>query len=201
MKKLVVLVSDTGSGTNIQAILDAVSEKKLQANIEAVISDTSDAQAIKRAEKHSVPIIICHQKEDLLPILRKIKPDFIVLSGWKQFITDEVIDKFPNKILNLHPGLIPDNQDNTVNNPDGTRGLWNKGKLTTTAIQSFLNSHATYGGSSIHFLTHEFDFGPVLNRCFEKVTPNDTIESFYSRLKKKENIMYVETLCDLCNTE
>ena len=100
----------------------------------------------------------------------------------------------PNKILNLHPGLIPDTEDGNVENPDGTDALWNKGMLTDKAIQNFLNRQATFAGSSIHFLTSNFDFGPVLGRTFEKIEAGDNIESLYARLKKKENELYVEVL-------
>lgn len=198
MKKLAVLVSDTGSGTNLQAILDGISAKKINAEIAVVVSDTPSAQAVERAKKHKVKVEISEHKENLLPILQTYNPDFICLAGWKQFITDSVIDYFPHKILNLHPGLIPDSQKSFAENPDGTQALWNKGKLTDKAIREFLNNKATYAGSSIHFLTHEFDFGPVVGRCFEKVKQNDTIESLYKRLKKKENALYVSVLKKLC---
>lgn len=200
MKRIVILVSDTGTGTNLQAIIDAIRNKDLHAEIQAVISDTKNSMPLDRAKQNDMTTMVCRKKDDLLPLLQTLRPDYIVLSGWKQFITAGVIDEFPNQILNLHPGLIPDSINDVVLNPDGTKGVWNKGKLTTIAIQNFFDTNATYGGSTIHFLTHEFDFGPVLRRCFEKVTPNDTIESFYTRLKKKENEMYVNVLQTLCNT-
>jgi len=77
--------------------------------------------------------------------------------------------------------------------------LWNKGKLAEKAIQNFLSEKSTYAGSTIHFLTLEFDFGPVLGRTFEKIEPNDTVESLYARLKKKENELYVNVLEKLCS--
>ena len=126
--------------------------------------------------------------------MQKINPNYICLAGWKQIILDEVILAFPNKILNLHPGLIPDIENGTVANPDSTPALWNKSMLTTKAITNFLDLKSTYAGSSIHFLTLNFDFGPVLGRTFEKIEPSDTVESLYSRLKKKENELYVEVL-------
>ena len=136
-----------------------------------------------------------------MPLLKKLNPDYICLAGWKQIILDEVINAFPNKILNLHPGLIPDKADDTFANPDGTAGLWNKGKLTDKAIQNFLDNKSTYAGSSIHFLTLEFDFGPVLGRCFEKIETEDTVETLYARLKQKENQLYVEVLEKLTITD
>lgn len=198
MKKLAVLISNTGTGTNLQAIIDGIENKKIHAEIVAVVSDTPDAMGLERAKKYNLPIIISSKKEELLDILKKTHPDYICLCGWKQFITDEVIDFYPQKILNLHPGLIPDDLTSIVKNPDGTDGLWNKGKLTDAAIGNVIDQKNTYSGSSIHFLTHEFDFGPVLGRCFEKVNVGDTITSLYNRLKIKENKLYQDVLTDLC---
>ncbi len=192
--KLVVLISDVGTGTNLQAIIDGVEAKKINAEISAVISDTVSALGLERAKKHNLKIEICETKESLLAILQKLNPDYVCLAGWKQIILDEVVLAFPNKILNLHPGLIPDTTDGKVRNPDGTDALWNKGMLTTKAINNFLDKKATFAGSSIHFLTLNFDFGPVLGRTFEKIDPHDNVDSLYSRLKKKENQLYVEVL-------
>ena len=75
--------------------------------------------------------------------------------------------------------------DGIVQNPDGTNGLWNKGKLTDIAIKNFLEKKGRLCRINCPFLSEEFDFGPVLARCFEKILPNDTVENLYSRLKKK----------------
>lgn len=197
--KIVILISNAGTGTNLQAIIDGIENGTIKANIEAVICDKPDAPGLDRARKHNLPIEICPKKEQLLPLLKKLNPDYICLAGWKQIILDEVILAFPNKILNLHPGLIPDTADGAVKNPDRTLGLWNKGALTTKAIQNFLDQKAAYAGSSIHYLTLEFDFGPVLGRTFEKIDANDTVETLYARLKEKENQLYTEVLEKLTN--
>ncbi len=198
MKKIAVLISNTGTGTNLQAIIDGIKKKKINANISVVISDTDQAVGLDRAKKNNLPIEIVSKKNFLLDTLKIYDLDFICLCGWKQFISDTVIDAFPNKILNLHPGLIPESLDGVVKNPDGTDGEWNKGKLTDAAIKNFLDNKNSYAGSSIHFLTHEFDFGPVFGRCFEKINSSDTIDSLYQRLKVKENALYVQVLEKLC---
>lgn len=201
MKLIAVLISNKGTGTNLQAIIDGVNLGEINAKIVVVISDTEDARGLQRAKIHKLPINICAKKEDLLPLLKKLNADFICLAGWKQIILDEVIEAFPNIILNLHPGLVPDRLDGKVLNPDGSRGLWNRGKLTNQAIQNFLDNGATYAGSTIHFLSKEFDFGPVLGRVFEKIKKGDTVESLYTRLKKKENKLYVDVLTNLCKED
>ena len=170
--KLALLVHEGGAQTNLKAIREAIFQSKINAQISVVVSD----------------------KEDAMPILEKTSPDYICLSGWKKIIPNELIEKYKNKILNLHPGLIPDTVNGNVDNPDGTEGLWNKGMYGSKAIQNFLDQKSTYAGSSVHFLTLNFDFGPVLGRTFEKIQAGDNVESLYARLKKKENELYVEVL-------
>ena len=198
MKRIAVLISNAGSGTNLQAIIDGIKSGKIKGQVVAVISDTQDAPGLERARKNNLPVKIVPNKEDLLPSLKKLNPDYICLAGWKQIILDEVIDAFPNRILNTHPGLIPDTLDGKVKNPDGTNALWNKGKMTNKAMQNFLDNGVTYAGCTNHFLSKDFDFGPVLGRCFEKIQPGDTVESLYTRLKRKENQLYVDVLANLC---
>jgi phosphoribosylglycinamide formyltransferase-1 len=173
--KLAVLVHEGGTHTNLKAIQNAILNDKINAEISAIISD----------------------KENPMPVLAKAPVDYICLCGWKKIIPNEMIEKYTNKILNLHPGLIPDTPSGMVQNPDDTNALWNKGMYADKAIQNFLDRKSTYAGSSVHFLTLDFDFGPVLGRTFEKVEPNDTVESLYGRLKKKENDLYVEVLAKL----
>ncbi len=199
MKKLAVLISNKGEGTNLQAIIDGVKRGRINAKIVAVISDTEDALGLIRAKKHNIHVEICLNKKELLPILKKLNPDYICLGGWKQVLLDEVLEYFQNRILNVHPGLIPDTMDGVVKNPDGTNAVWNKGKFAGKAILNFLESKATYAGCSIHFLTGEFDFGPVLERGFVKIEPGDTVDSLYVRVKQKENEIYAKALERLCN--
>lgn len=199
MRKLAVLISNKGTGTNLQAIIDGIESKKIKAKIAAVISDTDEALGLQRARKHSLPIIICPKKEKLLSFIQNLKVDYVCLAGWKQIILPDIIDAFPNRILNTHPGLIPDKISGIIKNPDGTAALWNKGKLADKAIQNFLDQKTTYAGCTNHFLTHEFDFGLVLGRTFENIKPNDTVDTLYKRLKRKENQLYVDVLAKLCN--
>lgn len=195
--RIAILISNAGTGTNLKAIIDGVNSGMINMEICAVVSDKVDAKGLDHARANNLPIEICENKETLLPLMQKLNPDYICLAGWKQIILDEVILAYPNQILNLHPGLVPDEVDGKVLNPDGTLALWNKGMLTDKAINNFLINESSFAGSSIHFLTLNFDFGPVVGRVFEKVEEGDTIDSLYSRLKKKENELYVEVLRNL----
>jgi phosphoribosylglycinamide formyltransferase 1 len=199
MKRLAVLISSNSSGSNLQAIIDAIRVGSLQATICIVIATKETAPGLTKAKAHNLKIAICEKKETLLPLLQTYKPDFICLAGWQQIITDNVLNEYPEKIVNIHPGLIPSSLTDTVKNPDGSDALWNKQKYGNAAIENFLNHNALYAGSSIHFLTKEFDFGPVLGRTFEAIYPDDTVDTLYERLKKKEHVLYIDALKRLCN--
>lgn len=198
-KKLAILISNAGTGTNLQAIIDGIESGKINTEIAVVVSNKEDAKGLERAKKHNIPIHILREGEDLTRLLKEKGIEYVCLGGWKKIIPDEFIKAFENRILNIHPGLIPDEMNGTIKNPDGTDALWNKGSFTTKAIQNFLDKKSTYAGSTVHFLSDEFDFGPVLVRGFVKIEPNDTVESLYERLKKKENEIYVQALERLCN--
>ncbi|OGK21738.1 hypothetical protein A3C23_00195 [Candidatus Roizmanbacteria bacterium RIFCSPHIGHO2_02_FULL_37_13b] len=199
MKRLAVLISTGGTGTNLQAIINAIEKGELKAKIVVVLSDSSDALGLERARKHEIPYEIVDKNTDLVAILKKqYQVDYICLAGWKLIIPDSFIDSFENKILNIHPGLIPDSLSSRVKNPDGSKALWNRGKFTDKAIQNFLDSGASYAGSTVHFLSHDFDFGPILGRVFMKIESNDTVDSLYSRLKHKEHELYINVLKKLC---
>lgn len=198
MIKLAVLISNAGTGTNLKAIIHGVNSGKIKAQIVLVVSDKEDALGINIAKENHIQTQIVSKKQNLEQILKRKEVDFVCLAGWKQIIPDSFISAFENKILNVHPGLIPDTLKGKVKNPDGTKALWNKGKFTNLAIQNFLDQKATFAGSTIHFLSHEFDFGPVLERVFVKIESEDTVESLYKRLKLKENEAYVKVLERLC---
>ncbi len=200
MKRLAFLISNAGRGSNLQAVIDAIVARHLNATIAIVVSDSAEAYGLTRAKKHKIPCEIVDKNTDLTKLLKDTyKIDYVCLAGWKRIIPDLLISAFKNKILNVHPGLIPDTPTGKVKNPDGTPAQWNKGKFTSKAIQNFIDARATYAGSTVHLLSHEFDFGPVLERVFEKIKSGDTVDSLYSRLKKKENKAYVDALKKLCS--
>lgn len=200
-KKIAILISNASKGSNLKSIAKAIEEKKLDAKIVKVISGSADAEGLIFAKEHNIPSVLLPKSDLADKILIKLSPDYIVLAGWKRIIPEILIEAFPSRILNLHPGLIPETIEGFVNNPDGTKALWNKGKMTENAVKSFLERRSTYAGSSVHFLTKEFDFGPVVGRCFEKIKPGDDVDKLYKRLKIKENKLYVDSLRQLCNKE
>ncbi|MEK9181416.1 MAG: formyltransferase family protein [Patescibacteria group bacterium] len=111
--KLVLLVHEGSTQTNLRAIRESIEKGSINAEISAVVSDSEDA----------------------MPIINRVLPYYICLAGWKKIIPEEIIKKYANKILNIHPGLIPDTLDGNILNPDNTEALWNKGMYGNKAIR------------------------------------------------------------------
>src|SRR3989338_8413301 len=107
MKRIAVLISKAGLGTNLQAIIDGVKSGKINGFVVVVISDIENAYGLTRAQKNNIPTEISPDKEDLFNLLKEYNVDFVVLAGWKQFLTKDVMNAYQNKIINLHPSLIP----------------------------------------------------------------------------------------------
>src|SRR3990167_4865560 len=135
--------------------------------------------------------------KDLANLLKKYSPDLIVLAGWILILTKEFFEVFP-KVLNIHPGLIPDSVGGKVYFPDGGEAPSNKEMHTEDAIASFLDGGYKFAGSTVHFVTPSVDWGPVVSRDFEEIKKGDTLDSLYSRLKKKEHFMLVKAIKLFC---
>src|SRR3989338_6296044 len=117
-KKLAILISNAGSGTNLQAVIDAMQKDSLNAEIKIVISGSANAIGLERAKKNKIKTLVLKIGNDGEKLLHKINPDYIVLAGWKRIISDKTMNEFKNRIINIHPGLIPDTINGNVKNPD-----------------------------------------------------------------------------------
>lgn len=193
--KLAVLISNKGTGTNLQAVIDAIGNKKINAEIAIVISDKSDAEGLEKAKNNNIPSEIqsfspkTTDRNDygrnLAENLNKNGVQVAILAGFSTILPESYFDTFQGMTLNIHPGLIPDEENETYQFPDGSIAPWNKRLMTEEAVSNFLGG--TYAGSTIHVVTEKADFGPVLERVIVKVEKNDTVDSLYSRLKPLEH--------------
>lgn len=210
MRRIVVLTSNSGTGSNLQALIDAQSTE-YNGQVVGVVSSTPDAYALVRAHEADIPSEVLSFKEyqaagkprgiyeeDLARVVQKFTPDLVVLAGWMLILGKPFLQYFPWKVLNLHPGLIPDKKGEPVELPDGTVADDFAGLAGENAIKALLASGQTYAGSTVHVVTEEVDWGPVVKRGLVKVEPEDTVESLYDRLKKKEHEIMVGSLRELC---
>lgn len=172
---IVVLVS--GSGSNLQAIIDAIASGQLNARICAVISNKADAYGLQRAHAANIPgIVIEHQHFDgreafdkkLQASIEQYKPELLVLAGFMRILTDDFVRHFAGKMINIHPSLLP-----------SYRGLHTHRR----AIEAGDTEH----GLSIHYVTTELDGGPVITQVKVPVLADDTEDTLAARVLAQEH--------------
>jgi phosphoribosylglycinamide formyltransferase 1 len=193
MTRLVVLAS--GSGTNLQAILDACCDGRLPASVSAVVSNKAGSGALQRAADAGVPFvhIAPHRDEQradydarLADIVSGFDPDFVVLAGWMRVLSMSFLGWFPDMVVNLHPALPGE-----LPGMDAIERAWRE-------AQAGLRN-AT--GVMVHLVPDEgIDAGPVLATATVPIHPSDTLESLTNRAHGVEHRLLVETLATLCTT-
>ena len=180
--RLAVLIS--GSGSNLQAIIDAIEAGQLNAEIGLVICNNPDAYGIERAVRHRLPVdVIDHRDFDsreqydaaLLKRLRLLDPDYLVLAGFMRILGADFIEAFKHRILNIHPSLLP-----------AYKGL----DTHQRALQNGESAH----GVSIHLVTAELDDGPILVQGSYPIHPGDTVADLQARGHALEHRMYPQLL-------
>ncbi len=177
MKKIAVLAS--GNGTNFQAVLDAMDSGIIyDAGITKLISNNKRAYVIERARENGIaPVIIDSNGEDynniIMAVLSAEEPDLIILDGYMKILPDFIIDRFPFKIINLHPSLLP---------AFGGKGYY--GKKVHEAV---IKSGARFSGCTVHFATTNVDSGPIIEQRIVPVDDNDTPESLEEKIHIEEH--------------
>lgn len=179
MLKIAVLVS--GGGTNLQAILDAIEEGRItNASIEAVISNNADAYALKRAENHGVKALCVspasYESRDLyhqalVKTVQSFGVDLVVLAGCMVVMPKEMIEAYPNKIINVHPALIPSFSGT------GCYGLLVHEKALSRGVK--------ITGATVHFVDEGTDTGPIILQKAVEVEAGDTPEILQRRVMEE----------------
>jgi len=180
--KLAVLVS--GRGSNLQAIIDSIDREELDAHLSIVISNTKDAMALKRAEKHGIktifidPSTYSNSKEYDKALVLKLKEfsiDLICLAGYMRILGEEVIQTFEKKIINIHPSLLP-----------AFPGL--------NAPKQAINHGVKFSGCTVHFVDSGVDSGPIILQTVVPVYDNDDEKSLSKRILEQEHYLYPKAI-------
>lgn len=202
IKRIAVLLSNKGTGSNLFAIIKAIEKKTINnAKIAVVVSDKEDAYGIIRAKKKGIATVVMSLKDflrrgksrkqydDALGKLLKqeYKIDLVVLAGWMLILSDNFIRYFPSQILNLHPGLLPDNSNKYIVLSNGIKIQAIRGMHTNDAVQYAIDQGFPATGSTVHFITEKIDEGPVVIRSEVKIALGDNVESLYKRIKVEEH--------------
>lgn len=173
-----VLIS--GSGTNLQAIMDAIAEKRLDAVIRVVVSNRADAYGLVRARDRGIPTeVLDHRKFPtreafdgaLVELLRARQAELVILAGFMRLLSPVFVRAFPNRIMNIHPALLP-----------AFPGLQVQKKALEYGVR--------FSGCTVHFVNEECDEGPIIIQAVVPVFPDDTEESLSARILKEEHRVY-----------
>jgi len=178
--RLGVLVS--GRGTNLQAILDAITEGTLNAEVAIVICNHAGAGAISRAEAAGVPCDVHEvksyqtrvaQQQAIFRKLAEAEVDLVICAGWDRIFQPELVERFTGRMINVHPSLLP----------AFGGGLH--------AIEDALRYGVKITGCTVHFVTPDVDAGPVISQAAVSVLPGDTVETLAERIHEQEHRLLV----------
>lgn len=180
--RLVVLIS--GNGSNLQAIIDDIANNQLPAQIVAVISNKADAYGLERAKKAGIEQRVLSHKDfpdrkqydfALKELIDGYQPDLIILAGFMRILSNEFVEHYLNKMMNIHPSLLPK-----------YKGL--------NTHQRVIDAGEKEHGCSVHFVTPELDDGPVILQATVDIKENDTPETLAARVHKQEHRIYPEAI-------
>lgn len=179
--KIAVLVS--GSGTNLQAILDAAADG-LPVQVVLVVSSRPDAYGIERARSAGVPVLVMNRDRyadpaaadaEIAEAARVAGAAFIVMAGYMRKVTPVLLSAFPDAVVNLHPALLP-----------SFKGAH--------AIQDAFDAGVKVTGVTVHFANEDYDKGPIIAQRAVPVLEGDTLESLETRIHQEEYRIYPEVL-------
>ncbi|WP_271254857.1 phosphoribosylglycinamide formyltransferase [Pseudanabaena sp. Chao 1811] len=188
VKVLAVLAS--GSGSNLEAIAQAIHDGKLKAKIAVVIYNEPDAFARQRAEKFGIPAILVNHRDyksrkaldlAIIDILKQYNVELVIMAGWMRIVTQVLIDAFPERILNIHPSLLP-----------SFKGIH--------AIEQAFNYGVKITGCTVHLLSLEVDSGKILKQAAVPVLPEDSLADLQKRIQVQEHIIYPEAIAEYIST-
>lgn len=174
----------SGNGSNFEAIVTSFENQELSGELAFVFSDQKDAYVLKRAEKHHIPSFSFSVKEkggkknyekELLALLKKEKIDVVVLAGYLRILGEEIVHSFHNKIINLHPSLLP--------SFPGLHG-----------IEDAFNYGVKVTGITIHYVDTGLDTGPIIAQKALEILPEDTLDTLEEKIHHLEHELYPQVL-------
>lgn len=188
MNPVVIGVLASGRGSNFQAIIDAVEEGRIKARIAVLISDNTDAYALERARKHGIEPLVLGPKafpsrseyfRVVADELEKRGVGLVVLAGFMRIVAKPLIDRYRNKVMNIHPALLP-----------SFPGLHGQKQANDYGVK--------ISGCTVHFVDEGMDTGPVIIQAAAAVHDDDTEETLSERILKLEHRIFPEAIRLFC---
>ena len=169
----------SGNGTNFEYIIKSIQKKQLNAEISILIVNNPNCLAIKKALKYKIPYVIINHRDcdsrfehDML-VLKKLEDlsvELVVMAGWMRIVGEELINRFTNRLINIHPSLLP-----------SFKGV--------DAIQQAIDNRVTITGCTVHYVQKEVDSGSIIIQAAVPVQVHDSKETLKQRIQKMEHII------------
>lgn len=184
MANLPIGVLLSGSGTNLQALIDRAADGSLAVDIVLVISSRPDAYGIERAKAAGIPVLVLDRAayadpqaadQRIVDALRIAGAEYAVMAGYMRMVTPVLLDAFPNRVVNLHPALLP-----SFRGAHGIQDAWDAGVKVT--------------GVTVHFANAEYDKGPIIAQRPVAVLEDDTVDTLEERIHDVEHELYPQVI-------
>ncbi|KXZ39122.1 phosphoribosylglycinamide formyltransferase-1 [Alkalithermobacter thermoalcaliphilus JW-YL-7 = DSM 7308] len=182
MLNIAVLIS--GNGTNLQSLIDAVNLGQINGQINIVISNKENAYGLDRAKKNNIKALYEENEEIILDILKKENIDLVVLAGYLKKVGEKFVREFENKIINVHPSLIP--------------AFCGKGYYSDNVHKAVIDYGVKITGATVHFVDEKLDNGPIIMQRCVNVCQNDTVETLKNKVLQVEHEILVESVRLYC---
>lgn len=180
--KLGILAS--GSGSNFEVIAKSIHNQQLKAQVQVLIYNNPGAKAAVRAEKYGIPSILLNHRDykkrneldtEIVKTFEKYDVQWVIMAGWMRIVTKVLLDSFPEKVINIHPSLLP-----------SFPGI--------NAVEQALAAKVKITGCTVHIAHLEVDSGPILIQAAVPVFPDDTAESLHARIQVQEHKIIVDAI-------
>ena len=191
MKRLAFLVS--GSGSDMQSVLDAIDRGEINGTAELVIASNAEAYALIRAAGRGIPTAVCAKKDfptgdarddEILRLLDAYKIDLVILAGYLGILSRTAVEKLQGRAINIHPALLPK--------------FGGKGFYGINVHRAVLAAHEKESGATVHYVAHEIDTGAIIEQTRVPVEPGDTPETLAARVLAAEHKLLPKVVAQLC---
>ncbi|MGP1540557.1 phosphoribosylglycinamide formyltransferase [Peptostreptococcus stomatis] len=183
MKNIAVLVS--GGGTNLQSIIDAVEAGKINGQIKLVISNKEGAYGLERAKKHNIRAVFEKDEQAIIDIMKENEIDLVVLAGFLKILSPNFTKAFENRIINIHPSLIP--------------SFCGKGYYGLKVHEAAIEYGVKVSGATVHFVDENADTGPIIRQDTVEVFAGDSPQDLQQRVLKIEHKILSQVVADYCD--
>lgn len=185
MVKIGVLIS--GGGTNLQAIIDGCENKSINGEVRVVISNKEEAYGLERARNHKITAICEKDENKIIEILKENEVELVILAGYLKIVSPKLVNEYRNKIINIHPSLIP--------------SFCGKGYYGEKVHQGVIDYGAKVTGATVHFVDEGADTGPIIMQKTIEVKQDDDAKKLAERVLEVEHEILTKSISMFCENK